>query len=96
MGSLPAPLPVPSGPWHAWPWEDGVLQVKGCILFVFPPCCLQGNWHIVGVLLANACYTDLYEKTYHFVSLSLVLHGLRTLPGPPPIGMGHIPQGGSG
>lgn len=69
---------------------------QGMYLVCFLPCCLQGNWHLVGVLLANACYTDLYEKIYHFVFLSLMLHSLRTPPGPPPIGKGHIPQGEPG
>lgn len=33
---------------------------------------LNGNWHVVGVLLAKACYIDLYGKTYFFAPLPLV------------------------
>lgn len=49
-------------------------------MFVIPARCLHGNWRVVGVLLANACYTDLYGKSYIFAPLSLVprvLHALR-------------------
>lgn len=80
---LPITAALPTA--RALAWSDEVPEGRGCILFVFPPCCLHRNWLVWRNL--PFCLFILSTQSASWC---------QDPPRPSPTGMGLIPQGGLG